>query len=226
MYTRQTITATVKTAKYNDNYKAYIYVFEDTTTTHRAYSCITSRQLLIEETLEPLKVGDVVEFKCGITDTIKSFRGIEQTKIVRCSQFALRDHIDLEDEATQRALKRIQDKERQLTSIKQGDSLYTMTYSNYKKYYSDCETLIDSFEPASESKAAIITVIVRAGRLKGSGTRGRQYSYYVFQEVGKDNTEQVTIKAICEDNARRQLKHRYPNQTWELARDFAPWRLH
>ena len=225
MCTRQTITATVKTAKYNDNYRAYIYVFEDTTT-RRAYSCITSRQLYIEATQETLKVGDVVEFKCGVTDTIKSFRGIEQTKIVRCAQFILRGHIDLGDETTQRALKRIQDKERQLTGIKQGDTLYTMTYSNYKKYYSDCETLIDSFEPASESKAAIITVIVRAGRLKESGTRGRQYSYYVFQEVGKGNTEQVTIKAICEGNARKQLKHRYPNQTWELARDFIPWKLH
>lgn len=221
MYTRQTITATVKTSKYNSNYKTYIYVFEDTTT-HKVYSNITSKQHRVESTLEPLRAGDVVEFTCGVTDIVKTFRGEERTKIVRCSQFILRDHTDLGGDYAKTFLKR----EKQLDSKQPGDMIITMTYSNYKKFYSDCETLAGSFEPAYNGKAAIITVIIRAGRLKSSGTRGKQYCYYVFQEVGKDDAEQVTIKAMSEDNARKQLGHKYPNQTWELVRDFIPWKLH
>lgn len=87
----------------------------------------------------------------------------------------------------------------QMNSLQDGDWVwYGMPYKQYKTNYSDCEIIIDSFNDHEGKRPATVDVIIRAGRLKASGTRGEKFAYYTLE---CDDGRVHTYKAVCEDNA-------------------------
>lgn len=75
----------------------------------------------------------------------------------------------------------------QLASLKGDDFVWTMSYKQYKEHYSDCETVIDSFKRPRRGTSTI-DVIVREGRLKASGVRGKHFHSFRLEwdEDGKE----------------------------------------
>lgn len=134
------------------------------------------------------------------------YKGTKQTVLTRC-KFSLIAHKP--DEV---ALKR----EQQILSLAEGDEIWEMPYKQYKEHYSDCETVSGSFNDHDGKDVPTIKVIIRAGRLKKSGVRGKHYSGYEFTtDAGKI----VCYRAISEETARKRMKKDFPNSdSWECTR--------
>ena len=65
----------------------------------------------------------------------------------------------------------------------------------------------------------LIDVIVRKGRLKPSGVRGKQFDGYQFKNV--ETGKVMCFMAVCEENARKQLiKTGCDEKMWVLNRIF------
>jgi hypothetical protein len=87
-----------------------------------------------------------------------------------------------------------------------------MPYRQYKEHYSDCETVIDSYEDRNGNK--VIKVIIREGRLKNSGVRGKHFSGYEVEFKDENGKKaRCTFRAVCEDNVMKQWKKLFPNCT-------------
>lgn len=99
-------------------------------------------------------------------------------------------------------------KAQQAASITDGDIVMRMPYKKYKEHYSDCETVLGSYDKENRS----VQVIVRNGRLKNSGVRGEHYRYFWLR-----NAEglEVAFKAIKEENAIKRAVKLYGGGEWE-----------
>ena len=92
---------------------------------------------------------------------------------------------------------------------------YRMKYIQYKKHYADCQTVPGTYDKTTKT----IVVIIPEGRMKKSGVRGQRYNYYRFNGVNQTTGKsvEVTIKAICGENAIKQLHRDYDkNIKWDL----------
>lgn len=100
-------------------------------------------------------------------------------------------------------------REEQKNSIADGDEIITMPYKQYKDHYSDCETVAGSFIRTMGGQC-FISVIVRNGRMKASGVRGKMFDIYRvwFLEDGKE--EYTLYKAVCEENAVKRFRKEFP----------------
>lgn len=90
-----------------------------------------------------------------------------------------------------------------------------MLYRRYKTAYADCKTVPGTYDKTTKT----IVVIIPEGRMKKSGVRGRRYNYYCFCGVDKATGKviEVTIKAICGENAIKQLLRNYAKTIkWDL----------
>lgn len=78
-----------------------------------------------------------------------------------------------------------------------------MTYKRYKQHYADCETICGSYDQGTKT----IVVLVPAGRMKPSGTRGQSFHYMEFNgvETATGRVVRCTIKATCLENAIKRL---------------------
>lgn len=159
-----------------------------------------------------IKKGDVIE----ITGRVKEhseYKGTKQTVIQRAKVKLIEKAVTKEEI--------IESKRReQLASIKDGDEILYMPYRQYKEHYADCETLADSYNVAENNTiygVATIGVIVRDGRLKASGVRGKHYSGYRLEN---DKGEQVTYRAVSEENALKRANKEFPNETWNCIKVF------
>lgn len=102
-------------------------------------------------------------------------------------------------------------KDSQLNSLKDGDEIWAITYKQYKERYSDCEKVANSYRV--ENGKAWISIIVRDGRMKKSGTRFQHYSGYQFIN---ENGEKATYRAVSEENAYRRCTKDFPESEWTL----------
>lgn len=86
-----------------------------------------------------------------------------------------------------------------------------MLYRRYKNSFSDCETEPGSYDPKSKT----IIVLLPAGRIKPSGTRGQTFRYMEF--TGTENATgrkvRCTIKAVSLENAIKRLPS---DCTWDI----------
>lgn len=86
-----------------------------------------------------------------------------------------------------------------------------MLYRRYKTNFSDCETELGSYDPKSKT----IIVLLPAGRMKPSGTRGRPFRHMEF--TGTENATgrkvRCTIKAVSLENAIKRLPS---DCTWDI----------
>lgn len=122
----------------------------------------------------------------------KEYNGEMETVITRCKNFVTVDEYKPKKRITA---------EEQMATLKEGDAVIRMLYSRYKAHYADCETIVNSYEilyGADGIERRVIKVIVRAGRMVASGTRGKEYSYFRFKSPAGPY---VDIKAISLENA-------------------------
>ncbi len=150
-----------------------------------------------------------------LTGTVKEhslYKDTEQTVLTRCK-------VKLIERAKTKYEIEQEQAEAQMATIAEGDYVWEMPYRQYKEHYSDCETIIGSFDRHEDSRGnchgePTIKVIIREGRLKKSGVRGEHYRGWEFIT---DTGAKVTYRAISEETARRRMKKDYPNSDkWEL----------
>lgn len=158
------------------------------------------------ETWHPIRRGDVIQ----ITGKVKEhneYKGTKQTVLTRC-KFSL---IQMAIIKTKEQINAEKAKE-QLASITGGDFVWRMPYRQYKRHYSDCETIAGSYDALGT-----IEVIIREGRLKNSGVRGKHFHIYTFKCDG----QRVSYRAVSEENARKQMIKDFPDSAnWECTHIF------
>ena len=90
-------------------------------------------------------------------------------------------------------------------------TIETKLYRRYKKSFSDCETVLGSYDKDRKT----IDVMLPDGRMKPSGVRGQTFKYMEFTGVENATGRPVrcTIKAICRDNAIKRLSK---SCTWNI----------
>ena len=196
-----TITATyIHCSSFDNLYSNWrpfnIYVFKDTEG-HKYVWKSSTCPMLAEGAL--FRVGNTYKFDATVKEeTI--YKGEPETILTRCKNFEL-------VEETQVITKKHRiTRDEQLATLNEGDQVIRMAYSRYKEHYADCETVVDSYQELygyDGITRRVIEVIVKKGRMKKSGTRGEEYSYYRFQT---SSGELVDLKAISLDNAMRRAK--------------------
>lgn len=86
------------------------------------------------------------------------------------------------------------------------DQIIRMRYSQYKNSYPDCDTVQGSYLKSNKT----IEVIVPAGRMKKSGTRGRSFRTFWFM-VGSDEKSLFPqgFRAVDLEHAEKQARSCY-----------------
>jgi len=129
---------------------------------------------------EPINRGSVIV----IVATIKGeseYKGEKQTEINRVKvKEVIEMGKSIEQIQAEREKAREAKRAEQLASIKGEDFIWTMPYKQYKERYADCETVIDSFV-RPRFGVSHIDVIIREGRLKASGVRGKHFHSYALE---------------------------------------------
>ena len=160
--------------------------------------------------------GDTFVFTASVKGETE-YKGEPQTEIQRVKV------VDIIERPKKRAAAEKAAKKRaQLDSITENDLVWTMPYRQYKKHYSDCETIIDSYTEYHyeyghnyEYCPATIKVIIRDGRLKNSGVRGKHFAeYWIEFTLNGDYTHCESYRAVCVENAIEQAKKRHPDGTY------------
>lgn len=110
----------------------------------------------------------------------------------------------------------------QLQSLKGKDFIWEMPYKQYKEHYSDCETIYGSYDDHSREAGygqyipASIKVIIREGRLKNSGVRGKHFLSFVLESAATN--DRASYKAVSEENALRRARKEFPDIEWKVAK--------
>lgn len=185
----------------------YIYTMQDADANIFVWKTTSSMMIQLDEEgcrWHSVGKGDVI----SITGKIKEhgeYKGTKQTVLTRC-KYELIKTAPTKEEVDE------QERNTQLASLAEDDFIWEMPYKQYKKHYADCETVKGSYK-FDEYEGSSIKVIIRAGRLKNSGVRGKHFFGYQFRT---DEGKLICYRAVSEDNARRQMKKDFPNSTgWE-----------
>ena len=180
----------------------YIYKFKDDEDNEIVWKTAKVIGKETENRFEAVIKGDRIKIKA----TIKAhsiYRDNEQTVITRVKVLDI-----IEKAFTQEEKDEIKQAE-QLETLTGEDFIYTMPYRQYKEHYADCELLAGSWNEQERT----VGVIVREGRLKNSGVRGRQFADYMF----KNGERCRCIYAVSEENAWKRLEKEMD--------DFEDWHL-
>lgn len=230
---RTEITATVKSIysyeaqKYGAYWKTetrYIYTFEAEDGTVYVWKTTVFAGMEVEDPngwiyegekryrFDKINKGDVIRIAATVKGA-SEYKGQPQIEINRVK--VLERTFEAETWEQIKARKEAEKEARiqaQFDSLKGEDFVWVMEYRRYKEHYSDCETIEDSFNRESQ-RLCTIAVIIREGRLKASGSRGRQYHSFVFEYMENGEQHRQAFYAICEDNAVRRLKKEHPGAT-------------
>lgn len=168
-----------------------------------------------------VRKGDIIR----ITGKVKEhgeYKGTQQTVLTRCKWELIQMSLSKEEQCALKA-------KEQMESLKGKDFIWEMPYRQYKDHYADCETVAGSFtryenNRGEEYRDPTIKVIIREGRLKPNGVRGKFIYGFVFQT---DRGTEVTYRAVCEENARKHMKKEFPNSDdWKCIEIFHHSRGH
>lgn len=214
-----TVTLTNEYHYVNDTYSyygtdKYIYTFKDEDDNVLVWKTSTVIGMDVElengyYAYEPVRIGDKIEIKATVKE-FSEYKGEPQIVINRVKVNAI-----VEKALTKEEKEEIK-KNEQIASLADDDFLWNMEYRRFKNHYSDCETLAGSFEK-HDGEPARITVIIRKGRLKPSGSRGFHYSGY---QLKNEDGKMVVYRAICEENAIKRANKEHPNHTWNCCQVF------
>lgn len=163
--------------------------------------------------------GSVIKITASIKGE-SEYNGEEQTELTRVtvkeiiSRGKTEEEIEAEKEQAIKA-KRLE----QLKSLKDGDVVWDMPYKQFKERYADCEKLAGSYvESDGGYGVARITVIIREGRLKASGVRGKHFHSYGIGFVKDGHKYTTPYVAIDEDHATARFEKDFPNIEYEVER--------
>lgn len=160
--------------------------------------------------------GDKVVITASVKG-VSEYKGQEQTELQRVKVVERTFKAETWEEKQRRIKKEKEAKaEEQRASLKGEDFIWAMPYRQFKEHYSDCETVSGSYEVRNGQ--AIIEVIVREGRLKNSGVRGKHYRGY---RLVNENNEHIVCRAVSEENALRRAEKEFPNETWTCDKIYA-----
>ena len=181
----------------------YIYFFKDEAGNTLVWK--TSAMLWINDLDENgnnifIRKGDKIRFTATIKEH-SEYKGEKQTMLQRVRKIEL---IAKKEEETDE-----QKAEKQMASLEEGDQTWTMPYRQYKDHYRDCETVAGSYDEDNRT----IKVIIRAGRMKASGTRDQHYAGYEFKN---QKGELATYRAVSFENALKRAEKEFPEDTWEI----------
>lgn len=157
----------------------------------------------------PVTKNAVIRIKASVKG-VNDYKGEKQTELSRVSVLEI-----LEKGKTPEQLKREKEnaieakQQEQLSTLAENDQVIVMTYKRYKEHYADCETLYKSFE--KRNGCSYISVIVRNGRMKASGVRGRGFNYYCFRWTENEKNYQTFYKAVSYENALKRFNADFPN---------------
>ena len=182
----------------------YIYTMQDND--GNVYVWKTTNTLIVDNPdktngaeLYAIRKGDTMQ----IVGTVKEhteYKGTKQTVLTRC-KFSL-----VKQKLNEKNVKAEQQKQ----SIGENDFVWEMPYKQFKEHYADCETLVNSYNAESRT----IKVIIRQGRLRKSGVRGKHFNGYAFTD-GNGNV--VCYRAVSEAHARKHMKKDFPDSdNWEF----------
>lgn len=199
----------------------FIHTFEDAEGNIIVWKSTNTVEYVEGDECKFIPTGSTVD----LTGTVKEhgmYKDTEQTVVTRC-KFKLVERAKTKAEIRQEQI------EAQQATIGENDFIWEMPYRQYKEHYSDCETIIGSFDRHEDSRGIphgdpTIKVIIREGRLKPNGVRGKFIYGFVFQT---DNGGEVTYRAVCEENARKHMKKEFPNSDdWKCVEIFHHRRGH
>lgn len=219
---RITVTAVYKARFEYTDYKFSYYgtthfthIFEDVDGNTIVWKSTNMVEYINGDVCDFIPKGSIVE----LTGTVKdhsTYKDKEQTVVTRC-KFKLIERAKTEDEIRQEKA------EAQMASIGENDLVWEMPYKQYKEHYSDCETIIGSYDNHEDRHGnchgvPTIKVIIREGRLKNSGVRGEHF--YGFSYAPSEDYESgITYRAVCEENARKRFLKDHPDrEDWVLVR--------
>jgi hypothetical protein len=209
----------------------YIHTFEDSDGNIIVWKSTNPVETINDGKENPNRKGDVVFIPTGsivdLTGTVKEhgmYKDTEQTVVTRC-KFSLVERAKTQQEIQQERI------EAQQASIGENDIIWEMPYRQYKEHYSDCETVIGSFNRHEDSHGnphgdPTIKVIIREGRLKASGVRGQHYRGFEFTT---DTGSKVCYRAISEETARKRMKKEFPTrntESWECTKIYSYQDVH
>lgn len=200
-------TYTAKSYGYGyENRQIYTFSGEDGKTYVWKTTSVLAHEKEVDGEIEttPINKGDQIRIKATVKCE-SEYNGQPQTIINRVKVLEI-----IKKAKTKKQLE-AEKQEKQLASLKGEDILYHMPYRQYKAHYADCETLAGSYHE-DDYHPATITVIVREGRLKNSGTRGMHYSGY---RMRNENGEQIVYRAVSEENAYKRALKEYPGHDWK-----------
>lgn len=156
--------------------------------------------------------GDIIRIKATVKGQ-SEYNGQPQNELTRVKLveriFKAKTWEEIQEERKAAREAKVQE---QRDSLSGEDFIWRMPYRQYKEHYSDCETIIGSFDRIRG--VATIQVIVREGRLKASGVRGEHYRGYRLQN---EEGEQVVYRTVKEENAIRRAEKEFGG-TWECIR--------
>lgn len=145
--------------------------------------------------------GDVFTIRATVKGETE-YKGEPQTEVNRV---VVKEIVSKYQEAVVEAKA---EKQKQSIDLEAGDRIVEMSYKGYKQHYADCETVEGSYDDEFKT----IKVIVRAGRMKPSGTRGKHYKGY---ELKNELGHTTTYRAVCEENAIKRANKELPGHKWE-----------
>ena len=142
--------------------------------------------------------GDVVDLKATIKGETE-YKGEPQTEIERVKILGRSYRAETPAEKKARIEKENEEIAReQRESLVGEDKIVCMDYKRYKNHYSECETVKGSYHRDRYSPATI-EVIVREGREKPSGVRGKRIEPYTL--INDESGRSTWYHAVCVENA-------------------------
>lgn len=179
----------------------YIYVFEDEA--GNVYTWNTA-------SFSDMDKNDIVKIKAEIK-AHKVYKEQEQTALKRVKVIEILAKGLSEDYIKDKMIQKKHDE--QMASMQEGDFIFVMPYRQYKERYADCETIAGSYverNPYVRDSVAMISVLIRKGRLVPSGVRGEHFSGYEIHFDLDGKRSFCTYRAVNEENALNRCKKDFP----------------
>lgn len=187
-------------------YASYGYetvsIYKMTDESDKVYVWKTTSWLALND--KPINRGSIIVITASIKGEAE-YKGEKQIELTRVKVKEVIEvgktweQIQAEKEQTRKA-KRAE----QMASLKGNDFIWTMPYKQYKERYADCETVIDSFV-RPRFGVSHIDVIIREGRLKASGVRGKHFHSYRLAWEEEDGRHTGAFVAVDYEHAEAQF---------------------
>ena len=148
--------------------------------------------------LESPEKGDTVSIAFSVKCE-SEYKGDPQTEIQRVKLLSI-----------ERKPQEEKPSKREIAPLAEGDRIITMDYKRFKDHYSDCETVPGSFYRDEHNGCSYIDVVVRSGRMKASGVRGKHFAGYEIEWTEDGKTVFTPYRAVSIENAIKHAQKDFP----------------